>query len=156
MRTRLQDRGQPRLSSLESYCRRAGVPIGERPSPEGTPTRIHCPYCEAENELSQTYTEATVAYLKRILYRDFVLPQMNAMFAGLEDSIGSRHSGGMFSISVEFKHKRGVQPVRPIHGPDSAEFKIITFLCCGEKIKVSETWNGLRLCPFCAAEVAIV
>jgi hypothetical protein len=98
-----------------------------------------------------------VEYLKRILYREYVLPKVNSLFSGMENSFGgSRQSGGMFSISLEVKHNRIMQPVRPIHGPDSSEFKIVVFLCCGKKIKVSEKWNALEICSFCGTEVAIV
>jgi len=143
--------------ALEAYCRRAGVDIGGRASEENQPSRIRCPYCGHDDETSRTFTEETVQYLKRILYREYVLPKMNSLFSGLEDSFGgSRRSGGMFSLSVEFKHNRIMQPVRPIHGPDSSEFKIVTFLCCGKMIKVSEDWDALGICSFCGTDVAVV
>ena len=143
--------------ALEAYCRRAGVEIGGRAAEECSSSHIRCPYCQHDEETSRTFTEETVQYLMRILYREYVLPKMNRLFSGLEDSFGrQRGSGGMFSISVEFKHNRIMQPVRPIHGPDSSEFKIVVFLCCGKKIKVSEDWNALSICSFCGTEVAVV
>jgi sarcosine oxidase delta subunit len=143
--------------ALEAYCRRAGVEIGGRDAEDGSSSRIRCPYCQHDEETSRTFTEETVQYLKRILYREYVLPKMNRLFSGLEGSLPrQRASGGMFSISVEFKHNRMMQPVRPIHGPDSSDFKIVVFLCCGKKIKVSEAWNALSICSFCGTEVAVV
>jgi hypothetical protein len=102
------------------------------------------------------HTEETVTYLKRVLNRELVIPLLNKFAAGLEKSIGGgMHSGGLFSVSVEFKHSAPVLPVRPIHGPEPADQEIVTFLCCGKKVKISEGWTGLRTCPFCGAEVAL-
>lgn len=143
--------------ALEAYCRRAGVEIGGRAAEENSSPRIRCPYCQHDEEASNTFTEETVQYLKRILYREYVLPKLNRVFSGLEDSFGQhRASGGFLSISMEFKHNRIMQPVRPIHGPDSCDFKIVEFLCCGKKIKVSEGWNALNICSFCGTEVAVI
>jgi hypothetical protein len=143
--------------ALEAYCRRAGMEIGGRLAEESSPSRIRCPYCQYDEETSRTFTEETVQYLKRILYREYVLPKINGLFSGLEDSLGRRRgSGGMFSISIAFKHNRIMQPARPIHGPDSSDFKIVVFLCCGKKIKVSEGWNDLSICSFCGTAVAVI
>jgi hypothetical protein len=143
--------------ALAAYCRRSGIDIGEPANAGVSPMRMRCPYCGYEDEVSHTLTEETMEYLKRIMYREYVFPQMEKLFSGLEDSFpGSRHSGGMFSVSVEFKHSRGIQPVRPIHGPDSSEFKIVTFLCCGKKIKIMEGWNDLEACSYCGTPVGLV
>ena len=144
--------------ALEAYCRRAGVEIGETGEAENSaPPHIRCPYCGHDGEINESLTEETAQYLKRILYREVVLPKMNNFFSGLEDSIGTGpHAGGMFSISVEFKHSPLTRPVRPIHGPDAPNFKIVTFMCCGKKIKISEQWRSLDICSFCGAEVAVI
>ena len=34
--------------------------------------------------------------------------------------------------------------------------KIITFLCCGQKMKVSDRWNNIETCPFCDTGVTLV
>jgi hypothetical protein len=133
--------------------------IGETGGGErSAPPHIRCPYCGHDAEVSESLAEEAVEYLKRILYREIALPKMNALFSGLEDSIGGgRHSGGgMFSISVEFTHTPLTRPVRPIHGPEPPDFKIVVFLCCGKKIKVSEQWRSLDTCSFCGAEVAVI
>jgi hypothetical protein len=103
------------------------------------------------------HTEETIAYLKRIVQRECVYPMMNKFFSGLEDSFGgARHSGGMLSISLEFEHSRSIRPVRPIHGPEPADLKIVKFLCCGKSVKILDSWNDVRACSFCGAEVALV
>ena len=101
-------------------------------------------------------TEETMTYLKRIVYREYVLPQLNRMFAGLADSFGgSKRSGGLFSVSIEFNHSRAILPVRPIHGPEPSDMKIVTFLCCKKKIKLSEHWSDVPSCSFCGTRVLL-
>jgi hypothetical protein len=59
-----------------------------------------------------------MTYLKRIVYREYMLPRINQMFARLADSFGGpKRSGGFLSVSIEFNHSRSVLPVRPMHGP---------------------------------------
>jgi len=143
--------------ALAAYCRRSGVDIGEPADAGKSPMRMSCPYCSHEDDVTHTLTEETMEYLKRIVYREYVFPQMDKLFSGIEDSFrGPRRSGGMFSISVEFKHTRGIQPVRPIHGPDSSDFKIVTFLCCGKRIKIMEAWNGVEVCSYCGTPVTLI
>lgn len=143
--------------ALSSYCRRMGLDVGPENAGQHPPNRIRCPYCACEDEGSQMLTEDTVAYLKRIIYREWVFPQMHKLFSGLEESLGSRgHSGGLFSISIELRHSRSVLPARPIHGPEPADLKIVTFLCCGKKIKISEGWTDVRACSFCGTEVVLI
>ena len=143
--------------ALSSYCQRMGLEVGVVNTDQSLPNRIRCPYCSHEDEGSQMHTEETVAYLKRIINRECVIPLMNKLLSGLEGPLGNRgNSGGLFSISMEFKHSRSHLPVRPIHGPEPADFKIVTFLCCGNKIKVSESWNDIRTCSFCGTEVLLI
>lgn len=141
--------------ALASQCRRMGLEVGGEDGDLGPP-RIRCPYCGHEDSKAEMQTAETVEYLKRILYREYVLPQVNQMFSGLEDSIGGGDSsGGIFSFSLEFKHNRQVLPVRPLHGPEPADMKIIDFTCCQRKMKVSEGWGGVDLCCFCGETVAL-
>lgn len=102
------------------------------------------------------HTEETVAYLKRVVCRELVAPQVNKLLSDLDKSYGSGgDTGGLFSVSVEFEHSRSMLPTRPIHGPEPADYKIVTFLCCGKKIKVSEGWTDIHMCSFCGAEVVL-
>jgi len=102
-------------------------------------------------------TQETAEYLKRIAYREYVVARINDLFSGIQDSFGGRgHSGGLFSISIEFKHTRSVLPVRPIHGPEPSDLMIVTFLCCGKRIKVSEGWTGINVCSFCRTEIVLI
>jgi hypothetical protein len=104
---------------LTSYCRRAGLEIGARGSDSSSPYCFWCPYCGDRAESRQMLTEETVTYLKRIVHREYVLPQLSRMFAGLADSFGGqKQSGGLLSLSIELKHSRSVLPVRPMHGPE--------------------------------------
>ena len=46
-------------------------------------------------------------------------------------------------------------PCRPIHGPEPADMKIVEFLCCGKRVKLSEHWYDVSECPFCRTGVVI-
>jgi hypothetical protein len=142
---------------LTSYCRRAGLEIGARGSDSSSPHCFWCPYCGDRAESRQMLTEETVTYLKRIVHREYVLPQLSRMFAGLADSFGGqKQSGGLLSLSIELKHSRSVLPVRPMHGPEPADLKIVTLLCCNKKIKISEYWSDAPFCSFCGTRVVLV
>src|SRR5262249_4043292 len=144
-------------SLLSSYCRRQDPEIGVAREDSEHISMLWCPYCSHHDQAQHMMTEETTDYLKRIAYREYVLPMMNQMFSGLQDSFGkSRRSGGFISLSVEFKHTRTVAPVRPMHGPELADFKIVTFLCCNKKIKLSEWWTDVFLCSFCGTQVVLI
>ena len=143
--------------ALTSYCRRSGVEIGGATAEPTAPRRLWCPYCGDCAESREMLTEETASYLKRIAYREYVLPLINRMFGGLADSLGGRkQSGGFLSVSIEFKHTRSPLPVRPMHGPEPADLKIVTFLCCDKKIKISEHWFDVPLCSYCGTRVELV
>jgi hypothetical protein len=119
-----------------------------------------CPYCEAVFDRNNSFTEETINYAKRIIYRDVVVPMFNKEFGDMADEINSRSRsgsrGGFISFSVSMKHERIPQPARPINGPDSADMKIIHFLCCDKKAKILESWNLTKLCVFCRTEITFV
>ena len=134
---------------LSSYYQRAGLEIGAATNGEHAPHSVWCPYCSHEDHSNQMVTEETMLYLKRIVYREYVLPQMNQLMSGLEDSCrGNKY--------LKITHSRPVLPVRPIHGPEPPDFKIVTFLCCNKKIKISEHCTDVRVCSFCGTQVVLV
>lgn len=141
--------------AVAPQIRRMGLEIGglsEHDTEEPKESLIWCPYCRCKSEISKTLTEEMTNYLTRLMMREFVLPMTNKLFSGLED-IG-KSSGGLISIRVE--HSRATYPPRPIHGPESSDMKIIEFLCCRKKAKISDRWYGLDLCVYCGCPVAIV
>jgi hypothetical protein len=143
--------------ALAAQCRRMGLEVGEEHTDDAPADRIRCPFCDHEAPGSEMHTDETVEYLKRLVYREFVLPQMNKLFSGLEDSLGHGHRGGGFlSISLEFKHSRSLLPVRPIHGPESADMTIVEFLCCSKRIKIPDSWRDLQACSYCGAAVVLI
>jgi hypothetical protein len=142
--------------ALSSYCQRMGLDVLGQASDKGAAARIGCPYCGYEGEGAKMHTEETMRYLKRIISREYVGPTINRLTSAMGESFGSRRqSGGFLSLSVEFKQSRAVLGPRPIHGPEPGDFKIVEFLCCGKRIKVSEAWTGLRVCSFCGTEVVL-
>jgi hypothetical protein len=140
--------------ALSLQVQRMGLEIGEQQDAEPRKT-LHCPYCEYQSPEAEMHTEETVAYLKRVLYREYVLPMVNRSFADLEQSFGSQHRSSSF-VSVRFEHNRAPLPVRPIHGPEPADLKIVEFVCCGSQAKISDAWTDLRVCIFCGTDVFLV
>jgi hypothetical protein len=142
---------------LSEQIKRAGAEIGAVPTGEEgqVETEIHCPYCHHAAKSSEIHTEETVDYIKRFLYREYVIPMLNRTFSDLEDSIGRGHRGGGF-ISISFKHEPITLPPRPIHGPEPGDMKIVHFLCCDTQVKVYDSWDDLTACIYCNSPVAVV
>lgn len=91
---------------LATQCRRMGVAVGDD-SGDSEPAQLRCPYCAHVAPPSDMHTEETVDYLKRLINREIVIPQLNRFTSDLEDKFPGRgHSGGMFSISMELKGSR--------------------------------------------------
>jgi len=63
--------------ALSSYSQRMGYDIGLKNGEQPRPSRTRCPYCAYEDQSVKMHTEETVAYLKRIIYRESVLSQEN-------------------------------------------------------------------------------
>jgi hypothetical protein len=143
--------------ALAAECERAGLQVGMTASNDDTPSVLRCPFCGHEAPGTDMHTHETVNYMKRLVYREYVVPMLNRFSADLEQSFGRRgRSGGPFSISMEFKASREISPVRPIHGPESPDMKIIQFLCCGKRIKVPEAWWDIEACSYCGNKVVVV
>lgn len=142
---------------LSEQIKRVGSEIGAVPTDEEgqTETELHCPYCHHVAKSSEIHTEETIDYMKRFLYREYVVPMLNRTFSDLEDSIGRDHQGGGF-ISISFKHEPITLPPRPIHGPEPADMKIVHFLCCDKQMKVYDSWDDLTACLYCNTPVAVV
>ncbi|MDQ3636094.1 MAG: hypothetical protein M3405_16560 [Acidobacteriota bacterium] len=117
-----------------------------------------CPYCEEIFDSTESFTEETINYAKRIIYREIVLPMLDKTFGGLSDSINNnnRSSGGFMSISISFEHNRQPKPPRPFHEPEPADMKIVHFLCCDRKAKIMENWVSIKVCIYCQTEIAII
>jgi hypothetical protein len=141
---------------LASQCRRLGFQLGDQADKTSPPVELACPYCGYSAAGADFHTRETVEYLKRLLYREYVLPLVNETFSGLADSIGGRQSSGFLSMSFQFKHSRPLLPPRPIHGPEVGDMKIVTFLCCGKELKVTENWWAIDKCSYCGAAVTLL
>lgn len=138
--------------ALSTHSKRMGVEIGATSAGEeedSAQQQLLCPYCLYSAEGSMMHTEETIEYLKRVVYRDYVLPMINRTFSGLEDSIGR---GGL----VSFEHNPTPIPPRPIHGPEPADMKIVDFLCCGKQMKIVDNWMDVSECIYCRAQVALI
>jgi hypothetical protein len=133
---------------VASQVRRMGLEIGvDSNQKERVQSYLYCPYCDHKAASGETMTEETV---HRLIRREIVLPMLHKAFGGLDNHRGS----GMLSITV--KHERSILPQRPIHGPEPPDMRVIEFLCCGEKIKVSEAWTGTNICTFCGTPIILM
>ncbi len=137
-------------SVLTAYCRRNGIEVGDQTCSAHSPQTLRCPYCLYEDDSSRMHTDETMAYVKRIVYREYMLPKVKEMLGGL-GHVGRGNTGGLLSFSIEISHS--APPMRPLHGPEPPDFKIVDFLCCGQQMKVAESWNSLRTCPYCNTTV---
>jgi hypothetical protein len=143
--------------ALAAECERAGLEVGMTAADDELAPRLRCPFCGHDAPGTEMHTPETVDYMKRLVYREYVVPMLNQFTADLEKSFGRRgRSGGLFSISMEFKGSHEISPVRPMHGPESPDMKIIQFLCCGKRIKLPEAWWDVETCPYCGRGVLIV
>jgi hypothetical protein len=149
--------------ALSAQIKRMGLEIGAVPAGEGEDTpqlQLLCPYCHHGAEGSEMHTEETIEYLKRFVYRDYVVPMINKTFSDLEDSIGrgggGGGGGGFISVSMSFEHEPIPIPPRPMHGPEPADMKIVDFLCCGKQMKVADSWMDVSECIYCRTQVALI
>lgn len=69
---------------LATQCRRMGVAVGDD-SGDSEPAQLRCPYCAHVAPPSDMHTEETVDYLKRLINREIVIPQLNRFTSDLED-----------------------------------------------------------------------
>ena len=142
---------------LSEQIKRAGAEIGAFSAGEEdqVETELHCPYCHHLAKSSEIHTEETIDYIKRFLYREYMIPMLNRTFSDLEDSIGRGHRGGGF-ISISFNHEPITLPPRPINGPEPADMKIVHFLCCDKQMKIYDSWDDLTACIYCNSPVAVI
>lgn len=116
-----------------------------------------CPYCESVFNSKESFTEETINYVRRITYREIVLPMIDKIVGGLEKSLGgTRSSGGMLSISVSFRHNRQPRPPSPFHEPEPADMKIVHFLCCDRRAKIMENWASTKFCIYCQKDITFI
>jgi len=144
--------------ALGAQCQRMGLDVGDRDGQSTRPDSLTCPFCKHEAAGSEMHTNETVEYLQRLVYRDYMLPQINQTFAGLEETFGrGTHGsgGGFLSMSLKFTHNRTPTPPRPVHGPEAPDMKIVTFLCCGKRIKVPESFFAIDVCVYCKTPVLL-
>ncbi|WP_103664463.1 hypothetical protein [Gracilimonas amylolytica] len=138
--------------TIAPQIQRMGLEIGDSPDTIDERENIFCPYCEHSADTSEMLSEDVSQYIKRHILREFILPMTNKMFSGLENM--GTNKGGF--INIETTYTRSMYPPRPIHGPEQADMKIIEFLCCNKRAKISEKWNLIDRCVFCGTKVTLV
>ena len=119
--------------------------VGEAPqdSPSATTT---CPYC-AHKASSQDFLHAEhVAYIKRLVFREYVEPMISRMF---ESTFGSMRSNEFIKVTT----RSGPKSVRPILGPEDSGMIRVRCLACSTLFKVSVLWRGSVYCVSCSREL---
>jgi hypothetical protein len=101
---------------------------------------LHCPYCCERTPAATAHTEETYAYVKRLIYREVVMPMIRNAFGGLRNSRSS---------FVSITYEKGTLPPRPIHGPEPPDMLEVRFLCCSKSAKILPEWLGTITCPSC-------
>ncbi len=138
--------------ALAPQFKRMGMALGQNDTSHDAQTTLWCPYCGEDTDASDTLTEDTIEYAKRLILREFILPQIHQTFSGLN----SKRSLSKGLISMKLSYTRSMLPPRPIHGPEPPDMKIIHYLCCDKKAKVSEDWHGVNSCTYCGESVQVV
>lgn len=102
-----------------------------------------CPYCGAAAEPDEFWTEEQRLFLSR---RAMALAEA-IRFEQL------RHVERTLSQNPYLTFL----PVPPgpfLHGlrPEPDDMRVVPLVCCGEDVKVRDSWQGTVRCPFCGAE----
>ena len=129
--------------------------IGLATAQDDAETLIGCPFCGHRAEASEFLTDELVSYIRAIALREIMFPKINKMFGGLADTFGGPRPRDSL-LSIQLEHQRGVQPVRPLHGPEPRDMKIVRVLCCGRRFKVPDRWYDVSACPYCEAAIRLV
>ncbi len=108
-----------------------------------------CPYCRHRARSHDMLPDELLHYLILQIKRQIIYPMIDKTFGGLADSIGRNNF-------IRIEYSGGLLPPRPIHGPEPADMKIVHLICCSERIKISETWNGMEQCPYCGEAIVFV
>lgn len=120
------------------------------------PQYLSCPYCKYHAESGEILTEEFQTYLERFVIREYVLPKINNIFADFADNLKSTSRSSSF-LKIEVKNNyENVLPPRPISGPEPPDMTKVEMLCCGQEIKVYDSWFDLEECPFCGSKVRII
>ncbi len=149
------------VSAFQPAFKQQGMIIGlghsdsEEAAADKAPEYMYCPYCGHKAEPSEMHTTAFIEYAKRYVMREVVLPQVNKMFSGLEDSFPKSTSGGFLSIHMTFEHHKQVLPPRPIAGPEPPDMLAVELLCCGKPVKILDGWRVPIVCPYCGTTCSL-
>jgi uncharacterized Zn-finger protein len=144
---------QPAFRRVESEI--GGISIISKDMPSEK-QYYFCPYCNQRAEASDTFTDELIAYVKRFVMREYVLPRVNRMFSDFADGLNSGgQSGGFISIEIKADFDSTLPP-RPVSGPEAPDMTQIEMLCCEKKIKIHDEWFDLEICPYCGEQVRII
>ena len=149
------------VSTLQPALVRLEADIGERLEivSDGTAREyLYCPYCQHHAESGDMLTEDFIAYFKRWIMREYVLPKLHEALEEMAEEFrrhNRRNSRSLVSVTLTFEHDQPMLPVRPIVGPDLPDMTVVELLCCGKKVKIYDGWLALERCPYCGTQVTL-
>lgn len=114
---------------------------------------LSCPYCGNTEREDRMLSEDIERYIVRVLFRQVVLPTINAVFSNLATGDGQIRSQG--PVRIETEYHRSLLPPRPIHGPDPPDMFILDMLCCGKRLKTVGGALPTGRCPYCCSKVTV-
>lgn len=109
-----------------------------------------CPYC-AHSARCQDFIDDEMERTIRAVARTQVIePAVEMMMAGLTKSFKKLNSSFM-KVTVTETH--APRPMLMFGGPEVADMRHATLLCCNREIKLNEQWTERFFCPHCRTEL---
>lgn len=107
------------------------------------PMRRHCPYCGARADADSWWTEEQRLFLTKkaaALGEEIRFEQLRHV----ERTLSSNPYLTFLPVAPT--------PFRYTVRPEPDDMRVIPLVCCGEDVKVRDSWNGRIHCPFCGVQ----
>lgn len=140
---------------LDTQIRRVKPEASEALVESDESSRLTCPYCSHQDEITEMHTEETMTYFRQIVQREVVAPMLNDFVEEIGRIWESGNRGSSGVISFEANTSRQKLPQRPLHGPEPPDMKVVEFLCCDKRAKIYDHWYAVDRCPFCETNVRL-
>jgi uncharacterized Zn-finger protein len=111
----------------------------------GEPAFLSCPYCAHRGAAGAWWTEEQ----RELLEKRAVTLQAEIRFEQLrhvERSLSDNPYPTFLAVAPA--------PFGSTFSPEPDDMRLIPLLCCGEEVKVRETWSEAVRCPYCGRETS--
>lgn len=125
--------------------RRLGAELRHVNDDEVVPHTVRrtCPYCGAQADGDTWWTEEQRLFLTRkaaALGEEIRFEQLRHV----ERTLGQNPNLTFLPVAPT--------PFRDAVRPEPDDMRVVPLVCCGEDVKVRDSWTGTIHCPFCSAE----